>query len=66
MKLLLPTIIYILLIKNSNSFGFKKKLWNMFRISKKDITVMSVTSSGVFIVNFKHISQILGDSTEEI
>ena len=35
-----------------------KKVWNMFRGNSKEINTTSMTSSGVFIINFKHISHL--------
>ena len=53
-----PAKIYLLKVNNKNT---RKRVWNMFKVSKLTIKTPERRhwrSSGVFIVNFAHISQL--------
>ena len=51
-----PANIYLFKVNNKNT---RKKLWNMFKVNNKNNRAASWLRSGVFIVNFEHISHLI-------
>ena len=47
-----PVNIYLFKVNSRNN---RKKVWNEFEVNNNNTRTTSMTFSGVFIVNFKHI-----------